>query len=97
VVISASAGPTISDANLSGSSSQALNGTISITDSSAMVVSLGIGGAPLGMSFAPIGSGISNFSVKWAKPVVGSYSLTVQVTDSAGRSAQATLPVTITK
>jgi hypothetical protein len=32
----------------------------------------------------------------WASPVVGSYNLKVSVVDSAGLTAQATVPITVT-
>jgi hypothetical protein len=45
------------------------------------------------MTFALSGS---NIIMNWASPVAGSYSLKLYAVDSAGLSAQVTIPVTIT-
>ena len=46
---------------------------------------------------APISavSGLT-FNATWARPVTGSYVLNVSVLDSVGKSAMASIPVTIT-
>jgi len=48
---------------------------------------------PMGMTFSA--SGLT-LTASWAKPVAGSYNLKVVVMDSAGQSATANVPVTIT-
>ncbi len=89
----ATAGPVITAAAMTGVVGKALSGTISISDPGATTLSVSISGVPLGMTFSVSGL---NVSAKWASPVLGSYSLKVLVVDSAGLSAQANVPVTIT-
>jgi hypothetical protein len=45
-----------------------------------------------------MGFSVSGLTINyvWAKPVVGSYNLKVTVVDSAGLTAQATVPITVT-
>ena len=91
----AQAGPVISASTLTGVAGSALSGTISFSDSSASALAVTISGAPLGMTFT-VASGSMVLNVKWPSPVTGSYSLKVTAVDSAGLSAQLTVPVTIT-
>jgi hypothetical protein len=89
----AASGPVITAAALTGVAGQALTGTISFSAPGTNSLSITISGAPAGMSFSVSGMSLK---VSWAKPVAGSYSLKVQLVDSAGRSAAASVPVTIT-
>jgi subtilase family serine protease len=89
----ANAGPVITAVATAGVVGKALSGTISITDPGATSLSISIAGAPLGMGFSASGLTVT---YSWKSPVVGSYNLKVSVLDSAGLSAQATIPVTVT-
>ena len=91
VVINA-AGPVITAAAQTGVAGKALTGTITITDPGVAYISVSITGVPLGMSMAMSGTTITT---NWPAPVAGSYTLKVTVTDSAGRTATANVPVTI--
>lgn len=88
----ANSGPVITALATTGVAGKALSGAITITDPGATWLSVSIAGAPLGMAFSSTGLTIS---YAWASPVVGSYSLKVSVIDSAGLTAQATVPVTV--
>ncbi|WP_088285309.1 S53 family peptidase [Ideonella sp. A 288] len=92
-IAAAATTPTITAAAMRGVAGKALSGSISVADVGATSLSITIAGAPLGMGFTMSGQTIG---VHWASPVTGSYSLKVTVTNQAGRSAQATVPVTIT-
>lgn len=87
-------GPSITATTLTGVTSKTLAGTISIADATSSKLTVTIKGVPAGMTSTPSGSSVQ---LQWAKPVVGSYSLQVTVTDGAGLSATATVPVSITK
>ncbi len=89
----ATAGPVITAAPITGVAGKPVSGTISISAPGATYVSVSIAGAPMGMSFS-----MSGLSIKasWASPVLGNYSLAVTVVDSAGLTAKATMPITIT-
>lgn len=77
---------------ITGTAGKAVSGTITITDSGVSWVSVSISGAPLGMSFSMTGLIVT---ANWPSPVVGSYTLTIVVADSAGRKVQVQMPVTI--
>ncbi len=87
------AGPVITAAAMTGVAGKPLSGSIAIADATATSLSVSISGVPLGMGFLVSGT---NLTAQWASPVTGSYSLKVVVVDSAGLSAQALVPVTIT-
>ena len=89
----ASAGPVITAAAMTGVAGKPMSGSIAIADATATSLSISISGVPLGMGFAVSGT---NLTALWSNPVAGSYSLKVLVVDSAGLSAQAVVPVTIT-
>lgn len=93
VQIAAATSLSISAAPIKGVAGKALSGSIAIAAPGASSVSITISGVPLGMMFTPSGT---NLSVSWASPVKGSYSLAVSVKDSLGRTASATVPVTVT-
>lgn len=85
-------GPVINAAAMTGVAGKALAGTISISDPGATSLSVSISGAPVGMSFTVSGM---TLTAQWASAVTGSYSLKVSVLDNAGRTAAATVPVTV--
>ena len=87
------AGPVITASAMTGVSGKAFTGMINISDPGVSSLSISVSGIPMGMTFSPNGL---NLMVSWANPVTGSYSLKVSVVDSAGRSAQLSVPVTIT-
>jgi hypothetical protein len=93
VQIAAATSLSIAAPPMNGVAGKALTGSIAIAAPGASSVSITISGVPLGMMFTPSGT---NLAVKWASPVKGSYSLKVAVKDSQGRTASATVPVTIT-
>jgi hypothetical protein len=84
------AGPVISAPAMTGIAGQPLTGYITITGSTSIYVS--ISGLPLGVSLSVSGNAIRAY---WASPVMGSYSVRVTAVDSAGLSAQTTVPITI--
>jgi len=88
----AAAGPVITAAAMVGAAGQPLTGSITISAPGATSLSVSISGVPLGMGFSVAGSTITAI---WPKPVAGNYQLVVTAKDSAGLSAQATVPVTI--
>lgn len=77
---------------LSGVAGQPLKGSILVAAPGAAGVSVSISGIPMGVMFAVSGL---QFNLSWAAPVAGSYTLKVQATDSLGRSATASVPITI--
>lgn len=91
-VAAAASGPVISAPPMTGVAGQPLKGSIAISAPGATGVSVTISGVPMGMTFAF--SGLT-LNAAWASPVTGSYNLKVSVVDSNGRSATATVPVTI--
>ena len=95
IAVGSATGPAITGTGLTGVAGKALSGMISISDASASIVGVGIGGAPLTMSFSPVG-GINNIAINWPSPVTGTYTLQVMATDSAGHSTQTSLTLTIT-
>jgi len=88
----ANAGPVITAAAITGTVGKALSSSINIADPSATSFNISISGVPLGMTFSLSGM---NVIANWAKPVAGTYSLKVVVTNNNGLSSQATIPVTI--
>lgn len=89
----ATAGPVITAPATTGVAGRALSGIIVVSDPGAISLSISISGAPLGMGFSTSGLTINYF---WNSPVVGNYNLNVSVVDSAGLTAQATVPITVT-
>ena len=87
------AGPVITSSSITSIAGKPVTGTISFADSAATSLSVSISGAPLGMTFSVSGMTIT---ANWANPGIGSYSMKVMAVDSAGLSAQAVVPVTIT-
>lgn len=92
IAITAS-GPVISASTMKGVAGKALTGTISISDPGVSWIQISISGAPLGIGFSMSGSTIT---LNWPSPITGNYTLKVTVLDSANRTAQANIPITIT-
>ena len=88
----ASAGPVFTVTPQSGVAGKPFSGSIGLTAPGATSLSVSIAGAPLGMGFAYNGSAIT---MAWAKPVTGSYTLSLVAVDSAGLSAKASVPIVI--
>jgi hypothetical protein len=88
----ATAGPVITAAAMTGVAGKPMSGSILLAAPGASSLSVSISGAPVGMGFSLSGMTIT---AQWARPLAGSYALTVVATDSAGLSARATVPVTI--
>jgi hypothetical protein len=89
---SGAVGPVITAAAITGVAGRPLTGLIGIVDTGVSSLSISISGAPLGMMFQTSGTNVIPY---WNAPVQGSYQLKVVVIDSAGRSAQATVAVTV--
>ena len=85
-------GPVITASAMSGVAGRAMSGSITIADPGVSSISITISGVPLGMMFQSNGMTLVPY---WISPVAGSYQLKVVVTDSAGGSAQAIIPVTV--
>jgi hypothetical protein len=88
----APAGPVIKTTPMVGVAGKPLSGTITISDATSTSVSITISGIPMGMTFSVSGSVIT---ASWAKPVTGNYTLQIQARDANGKTASATLPVTV--
>lgn len=91
-IASAPAGPTITAPALTGVAGKPLSGTIGILNASGGAMSVTITGVPLGVAFSLSGQSIV---LNWAAPVTGSYLLNITVRDAAGRTSQASMPITI--
>ena len=85
-------GLTITSSTFTGKAGVALSGTIALSDSAASAITVQISGVPAGVVFSANGL---TLTATWAKPVKGNYTMLVQAHDSAGRSAQLTVPITI--
>lgn len=92
-VVIAAVGPVINAPAMTGVAGKALSGSIVITDPGTSYISVSISGVPLGMSMAMSGMTITT---NWPSPVTGTYSMKIVVTDAAGLTATATVPITIT-
>jgi len=92
-VVISTVGPTITAPNMTGVAGKAMSGTITIADSGVSSLYVSISGIPMGMMLSANGLTIT---ASWASPVTGTYNLNVTVQDSAGHSAQKTVPITIT-
>jgi putative Ig domain-containing protein len=90
----APAGLSITAAAMSGVAGKPITGTITIVESgAAQWIELSLGGVPLGMTFSA--SGLT-LTASWSNPMTGNYALQVYAIDSAGRSAQLSVPITVT-
>ena len=88
----APAGLAITAPPMTGTVGKALTGSIVVSAPGASGLSIGISGVPLGMTFAASGTTIN---ATWASPRAGTYTLAISVRDSLGRTAQASVPVTV--
>ncbi|MBS2040932.1 putative Ig domain-containing protein [bacterium] len=95
--VGSAAGPVITSTPLLGLVGQRLDGTITITNGGAGVNFLGVGGGPLGMSFAPQAGGLNTMSASWTSPLAGNYLASLQCSDSAGLKALSWIPISIRK
>ncbi len=77
---------------MNGVAGKPLTGTITISDPGVAWIQVSLSSVPAGMTFSISGS---TLTATWAKPVLGSYSLKVSAVDSAGRTAQATVPIVV--
>ena len=87
------AGPVIQAAPMNGIAGKPMGGTITITDATSNSLAIGISGVPIGMTFSNSGSVIA---ASWSKPVVGSYTMALRVQDGNGKTASASVLVTVT-
>jgi hypothetical protein len=87
------AGPVIKVSTMNGVAGKSMSGTISITDSTANGFGVTISGFPNGITFSASGAVIT---ASWAKPVTGSYAMQIRVQDSNGKTASASVPITVT-
>ena len=87
-----SGGLTITAPAMVGVVGKLLTGTIAISAPAGTSFSVSISGVPWGMGFSISGTTITAL---WAAPVAGSYQLTVVAKDSAGRTTQALVPITV--
>jgi len=85
-------GPVISAPAITGTAGKALSANIVISDPGVTALQVSISGVPYGMTFSANGL---TLTANWAKPVAGTYNVLIQVVDSAGHSAQATLVITV--
>ncbi|MFZ6799567.1 putative Ig domain-containing protein [Undibacterium sp. Di24W] len=92
-VVIATVGPVINAPAMLGVAGKPLSGSIVITDPGTSFISVSMSGVPLGMSMMMSGMTITT---NWASPVTGTYSIKIVVTDAAGLTATATVPITIT-
>ena len=93
-VVKVPVGPTITAAQINGVVGKPVSGTITIADVGATNIQVSITGVPMGMMFASNGQ---TLTASWASPVAGTYNLVVKAVDNLGRSATATIPVTISR
>jgi subtilase family serine protease len=86
-------GPVISFGTITGVAGKPLSGTISITDPGVSWLQITLSGLPLGINCSLSGTSLV---LNWPSPVAGSYKIAVTVRDSAGRTASAVVPITVT-
>ncbi|MBU6260198.1 MAG: S53 family peptidase [Burkholderiales bacterium] len=87
-----STGPTITAPPISGVAGHPLSGSITLADPGVAGLSVSINGMPMGLMITPRGLSLA---LSWASPAAGNYLLRIQLVDSAGRRAGATLPITV--
>lgn len=91
--LASATGPSITAPAMTGVAGKALSGKITIAAPGASSLQISIAGVPMGMAFSI--SGLT-LTATWPKPVTGSYTLKLTVVDSNGKTASASVPVTIT-
>lgn len=87
-----SGAPVLSVSAWSGKAGQRFTGSFGVTDPAGLAMNIAVSGIPSGMTLALSGGTVT---ATWTSPVKGSYTLAVTATDSAGRSASASIPLTI--
>ena len=92
VVIAAPQPPTITATAMSGVAGRPLTGAITFADPGGYALMVTITGVPAGITFGLSGQ---TLLINWRNPVAGKYTLNVTAKDSAGLTAQATVPITI--
>ncbi len=85
--------PRLTTTRLSGVAGQALSASIGYSAPSSSSLSISIAGIPSGMTFAAASGAIT---ATWARPVTGSYTLTITLKDNLGQTATGTVAVVIT-
>ena len=85
-------GPVITAAAMTGVQGQTMTGSIGVSNTDNLAMSVTISGVPTGMRFTLSGS---TLTARWASPAIGNYSLSLRALDSAGHSSAATVPVTV--
>ncbi len=90
--VPAKTGPVITAAAMTGVLGKAMTGSISLTNSDNLAMTVTISGVPSGMTFTLSGS---TLTARWASPATGNHSLSLRALDSASRSTTATVPVSI--
>lgn len=94
LTVGSSTGPAVFSTVFTGVAGKPLNGTIFISDAGASLAGLALASNQAGVKFSP-SLGMASTAVTWAAPVTGNWWIQVSVTDSAGRSTMATIPVII--
>ena len=84
--------PTITSTAITGKVGIPLSGSFKVSDPNGLSMSVRIFGVPSGMTFSASGQTIS---LNWPKPVAGTFNLGILLTNSAGASSEAKLPITI--
>ena len=86
-------GPTITAPAMSGNAGSTITGAIDVADPGVPYLSVGISNIPKGLQIRA--SAGLHFDLSWPGAVAGKYALTVSVQDSLGRSATASVPITV--
>lgn len=92
ISIAPAAAPVISAASITGVAGKPLSASIPVSDPNGFAMTIGISGAPAGMSFS---AGAGKVAVAWGKPVTGQYTLTVSARNTAGATASVRIAVAI--
>jgi hypothetical protein len=85
--------PKLTTTSLAGVAGKALSASIAYSAPSSTSLTISISGAPSGMSFSASSGAIA---VTWAKPVTGSYTLSITLKDNLGQTSTGTVAVKIT-
>jgi hypothetical protein len=81
--------PVLAAGNLTASDAAAISAKVSATDPNGSALSYSMTGAPSGLGISTAGL------LTWAKPVKGSYTLTIGAKDALGLSATAKYTLTV--
>jgi len=87
------AGPQISASAMTGSHTKAFSGSFTVTDATSSTLKVTVSGMPSGMTLS---GSAGTVTLSWAKPVAGSYKLSISVVDGNGAQATASVGLTIT-